>query len=144
MYICDFFLFHIEIEGKGGWIIGGGPPLSNYWGGGVSPPLAPLFLRLCGILKYSKKEKKYKSHQRLTNHSAAIGTVVFATCVWSPTIHQLPITSALVTAIVNCHVRGKLKFISWSPTGNVMTDLRCVAATSFPFNAILSGVRMKE
>ena len=22
-YICDFFLFHIEIEGKGGWIIGG-------------------------------------------------------------------------------------------------------------------------
>ena len=46
-YICDFFLFHIKIEGKGGWIIGGGgggggggrggklyvaPPLSNYWG----------------------------------------------------------------------------------------------------------------
>ena len=37
-YICDFFLFHIEIEGKGGWIILGGgggqrvywPPLSNY------------------------------------------------------------------------------------------------------------------
>ena len=33
-YNCDFFLFHIEIEGKGGWIIGGlggkgyvGPPL---------------------------------------------------------------------------------------------------------------------
>ena len=23
-YICDFFLFHIEIEGKGGWIIGRG------------------------------------------------------------------------------------------------------------------------
>ena len=23
-YICDFFLFHIKIEGKGGWIIGGG------------------------------------------------------------------------------------------------------------------------
>ena len=40
---CDFFLFHIEIEGKGGWIIGGGrqrvcPPLSNYWGGGGWPP----------------------------------------------------------------------------------------------------------
>ena len=41
-----FFLFHIEIEGKGGWIIGGGggakgmlAPLSTYW--------APLFLRLC-------------------------------------------------------------------------------------------------
>ena len=47
-YICDFFLFHIEIEGKGGWIIGGGangmmpPPLSNYWVGG----LGPLYLRL--------------------------------------------------------------------------------------------------
>ena len=34
-------MFHIEIEGKGGWIMGGGrgkgyvgPPLSNYWGGG--------------------------------------------------------------------------------------------------------------
>ena len=23
-YICDFFLFHIEIEGKYGWIMGGG------------------------------------------------------------------------------------------------------------------------
>ena len=36
--ICDFFLFHIEIEGKGGWIIGGPKgmlaPLSNYGGGG--------------------------------------------------------------------------------------------------------------
>ena len=52
-YICDFFLFHIEIEGKGGWIIWGGggggggggkgyvgpPPLSNYWVGGLAPPL---------------------------------------------------------------------------------------------------------
>ena len=32
------FLFHIEIEGKGGWIIGGPKgklaPLSNYWRGG--------------------------------------------------------------------------------------------------------------
>ena len=37
-YICDFFLFHIEIEGKCRWIIGGGEgkgyvgTLSNYWG----------------------------------------------------------------------------------------------------------------
>ena len=39
---CDFFRFHIEIEGKGGWIIGGGggakgmlPPPSQIigWGG---------------------------------------------------------------------------------------------------------------
>ena len=33
-----FFLLHIEIEGKGGWIIGGPKgmlaPLSNYCGGG--------------------------------------------------------------------------------------------------------------
>ena len=38
-YICDFFLFHIEIEGKGGWIIGGAkgyvaPPPSQIIGGG--------------------------------------------------------------------------------------------------------------
>ena len=57
-YNCDFFLFHIEIEGKGGWIIGGGgpkgmlaqPPLKLL--GGCAPPLpappgpSPLFLRL--------------------------------------------------------------------------------------------------
>ena len=45
-YICDFFLFHIEIEGKGGWIIWGGgggakgmlgPPL-KLLGGGPGPP----------------------------------------------------------------------------------------------------------
>ena len=54
-YICYFFLFHIEIEGKSGWIIGGGwgkgyvaLPLSNYWGG-----LAPLFLRLCFRFHFS-------------------------------------------------------------------------------------------
>ena len=44
-YICDFFLFPIEIEGKGGWIIGGpkgmlAPPL-KLLGGGAWPPLAP-------------------------------------------------------------------------------------------------------
>ena len=48
-YICDFFLFHIEIEGKGGWIIGGGgggakgmlaPPL-KLLGGGAWPPWPP-------------------------------------------------------------------------------------------------------
>ena len=44
-YICDFFLFHIEIEGKGGWIIGGPkgmlPPLSNYWPPCPPPPPPP-------------------------------------------------------------------------------------------------------
>ena len=50
-YICDFFLFHIETEGKGGSIIGGGrgakgllAHLSNYWG--ACPPWPSLFLRL--------------------------------------------------------------------------------------------------
>ena len=62
-YICDFFLFHIDIEGKCGWIIGGGGPkgilahaLSNYWRG-LPPPPPPLFLRLWYInqltVKYS-------------------------------------------------------------------------------------------
>ena len=45
---CDFLLFHmIEIEGKGGWIIGGGggakgmlAPLSNYLEG-PGPPVPP-------------------------------------------------------------------------------------------------------
>ena len=38
-YICDLFLFHIEIVGKCGWIIGGAK--------GVCLPPPPLFLRLC-------------------------------------------------------------------------------------------------
>ena len=52
-FVFDFFLFHIEIEGNCGWIIGGGGgggggggvgPLSNYWVGLNPPP--PTFLRL--------------------------------------------------------------------------------------------------
>ena len=54
IHLC-FFLFHIEIEGKGGWIIGGGGggkgyvglPSQMIWGACPPPPLAPLFLRLC-------------------------------------------------------------------------------------------------
>ena len=45
---CDFFLFHIEIEGKGGWIIGGGggqrvcwPPLKLMEGLPPTPLLPP-------------------------------------------------------------------------------------------------------
>ena len=40
MYICDFFLFHIEIEGKCWWIIGG-----KGGGGGAKGMLAPYDLR---------------------------------------------------------------------------------------------------
>ena len=51
-YICDFFPFHIEIEGKGGWIIRGGGggggggkgyvgPPSQIIGGGAWPPWPP-------------------------------------------------------------------------------------------------------
>ena len=48
-YICDFFLFHIEIEGKGGWNIWGGggangmlpPPSSQIIGGLPHPPYGP-------------------------------------------------------------------------------------------------------
>ena len=45
--MIDFFLFHIEIEGKCGWIIGGGEdmfaPSQIIRGAGPRPPL---FLRL--------------------------------------------------------------------------------------------------
>ena len=46
-FIFIFSCFHIEIEGKGGWIIGGGgvqsvcSPLSNYLGGLPPSPLRP-------------------------------------------------------------------------------------------------------
>ena len=52
-YICDFFLFHMEIEGKGGWIIGGQrvccppPPPLKLLGGGPGPPLpTPMVYRV--------------------------------------------------------------------------------------------------
>ena len=41
-YICDFFLFHIEIEEKCGWIIGrakGYVAGGRGWGGGLATPL---------------------------------------------------------------------------------------------------------
>ena len=52
VHLCFFFLFHIEIEGKCGWIIGGGgvakgyvapppPPLSQIIGGPPCPPPLP-------------------------------------------------------------------------------------------------------
>ena len=37
-YICDFFLFHIEIEEKGRWIIGGGGGGGGAKGYGAPPP----------------------------------------------------------------------------------------------------------
>ena len=51
---CFFFMFQIEIEEKGEWIIGGQrvccpPPTSDFWGACTPPPPAhpPLFVRLC-------------------------------------------------------------------------------------------------
>ena len=46
-YLCDFCLFHIEIEGKCGWIIGMGPmgmlaSLSNHWGACLPHSRPPL------------------------------------------------------------------------------------------------------
>ena len=46
LYICHFFLFHIEIKGKCGWIIGGakgyvGPPSQIIGGGGAGSPCPP-------------------------------------------------------------------------------------------------------
>ena len=38
-YICEFFLFHIEIEGKDRWIIGGGG--GKGYGGGAKGMLPP-------------------------------------------------------------------------------------------------------
>ena len=54
VYLCFFFLFHIIIEGKCGWINGGGgkgyvgPPL-KLLGGGPGPPGPPLPtpMRIC-------------------------------------------------------------------------------------------------
>ena len=44
-HICHFFLFHIEIEGKCGWIIGGG----GGGGGGAKGMLAPPLKLLGGL-----------------------------------------------------------------------------------------------
>ena len=51
-YICDFFLFHIESEGKCGWTIGDRrvcccPPSPLKLWGGEAGPSGPHFLRLC-------------------------------------------------------------------------------------------------
>ena len=59
LYSCDFFLFHIEIEGKGGWIIIGGggekgfvaPPPSQIIGGPTPPPF-PLPTPMISVAKY--------------------------------------------------------------------------------------------
>ena len=77
-YICDFFQFHIEIEGKGGWIIGGGakgyvaPPPSNYWGGLPPPPPPPapplpmpmvMFLMEHSLPFFRRPEMQLESHK---------------------------------------------------------------------------------
>ena len=50
-FVFDFFLFHIEIEGKCGWIIGGGgggggwPPLKLLGGPHLPPPHLPTLMK---------------------------------------------------------------------------------------------------
>ena len=46
VHFCDFFLFHIDIKGKAGWIIGGPkgmlpPPLKLLISWGLPPPAPP-------------------------------------------------------------------------------------------------------
>ena len=59
-YICDFFLFHLEIEGKGGWIIGGagagGWPPSQIIGGPapLASPSSYAYVIVLMILNLSK------------------------------------------------------------------------------------------
>ena len=70
-YICDFFLFHIEIEGKGGRLFvgggGGGPkgmlaPSQIIGGGGAGPlPPAPLLTPMFKCTWDSNFEEKFES-----------------------------------------------------------------------------------
>ena len=72
-YICDFFLFHIEIEVKCGWIIGGGggghryigPPLKLFFfffgGGGAGLPCPP------PPLPTPMLSRKYSRNQEIPN-----------------------------------------------------------------------------
>ena len=76
-YICDFFLFHIEIEVKCGWIIGGGGGK-----GYVAPflkllPPPPLFLRLCTVF-VQKPSKILAINRDIISTLAA--TCIYRTC----------------------------------------------------------------
>ena len=50
-YICDFFLVHIDIEGKCGWIIGG------VGKGYVGPPLKLLDGILCVLIRIASSRR---------------------------------------------------------------------------------------
>ena len=63
-----FFLFQIDIEGKGGWIIGGPK--------GMLAPLAPLFLRLC-IEEDLIREKKIVSSKTWLIEALILEWVIF-------------------------------------------------------------------
>ena len=63
-YICEFFLFHIEIEGNSGSVIAGGGGkgmltlLSNYWGTWPPCPLPPPLSSHAYLLKISRNSDK--------------------------------------------------------------------------------------
>ena len=83
-YICDFFLFHIEIEGKGGWIIwggggGGGGGAKGYVGspsqiiggpGPHAPPplLTPMHYSCVGLELLSGESVQVAMHWPATNN----------------------------------------------------------------------------
>ena len=86
-YIYDFFLFHIEIEGKGGWIIGGGGggggeskgyagPPSQIIGGGAWPLpgstsshacVTPVYASVTSIHLLIRKKPKHLARLLKTN-----------------------------------------------------------------------------
>ena len=88
-YICDFFLFHVEIEGKGGWIIGGakgyvGPPPLKLLGGPGPPPPPSSYAQTV--------RKKYVTHSfpqcLVTNTFANVSQPIFRVYAQSVSVCQ--------------------------------------------------------
>ena len=102
-----FFLFHIEIEGKGGWIIGGGGgqrvccPLSNYWGPGTPGPLHPPLLPTPIQLSISQSLRPDFTSNLV--HGLAFGTPKFCIAPCGKINH------GLVSQSSNCDVKSGLR-----------------------------------
>ena len=124
-----FFLFHIEIEGKWGWIIGGGgkgyvaPPLSNYWGGLPPPPPPPLFLRLCSFIKHVDCSLGF---------IRKLAVVANAKYVWCPNEHVVSFLPVYILLLFIVKYQWghywKKVVLSYKPTNNFK---RCVIDKKF-------------